>query len=183
MYPVWIPAVTWAVSSDFSVPTATSRSSPLSHISVKMYRSDKYGKSYLLLSVVRTRCVIFVWFQRRLRCFGKIFPKLCNIKFRENRFSGFEITCGEKEKTDTLMPTCAFLKAFVVTTPETATFPELRGGLISLWLYKENNKLRDWKNIFTLHIPPWAPHTYDFVVLTSLTHPRKILLVVLQIGK
>jgi hypothetical protein len=28
-----------------------------------------------------------------------------------------------------------------------------------------------------------APHAYDFVVLTSLTHPRKILLVVLQIGK
>jgi hypothetical protein len=26
-------------------------------------------------------------------------------------------------------------------------------------------------------------HTYDFVVLTSLNHPRKILLVVLQIGK
>jgi hypothetical protein len=56
-------------------------------------------------------------------------------------------------------------------------------GLISLLLYKENNKLRDWKNVFTLHIPPWAPHTYGFVVLTSLTHPRKILLVVLQIGK
>jgi hypothetical protein len=33
-----------------------------------------------------------------------------------------------------------------------------------------------------LHIPR-APHTYDFVVLTSLTHPRKkILLLVLQIG-
>jgi hypothetical protein len=31
-----------------------------------------------------------------------------------------------------------------------------------------------------LHIPPWAPHTYDFVVLA---HPRKILLLVLQIGK
>jgi hypothetical protein len=30
---------------------------------------------------------------------------------------------------------------------------------------------------------PRAPHTYDFVVLTSLTHPRKILLVVLEIGK
>jgi hypothetical protein len=57
------------------------------------------------------------------------------------------------------------------------------GGVISLWLYKENNKLRDWKNVFTLHIPPWAPHTYDFVVLTSSTHPRKILLVVLQIGR
>jgi hypothetical protein len=24
-------------------------------------------------------------------------------------------------------------------------------GLISLWLYKENNKLRDLKNVFTLH--------------------------------
>jgi hypothetical protein len=30
---------------------------------------------------------------------------------------------------------------------------------------------------------PWAPHTYDFVVLTSLTHPRRILLVALKIGK
>jgi hypothetical protein len=39
------------------------------------------------------------------------------------------------------------------------------------------------KNVFTLHIPPWAPHTYDFVVITSLTHPRKILFVVLQITR
>jgi hypothetical protein len=62
---------------------------------------------------------------------------------------------------------------------------EYEGGarLISLWLYKENNKQRDRKNIFTVQIPPWAPHTYDFVVLTSLTHPRQILLVALQIGK
>jgi hypothetical protein len=56
-------------------------------------------------------------------------------------------------------------------------------GLISLWFYKENNKLQAWKNVFTLHIPPWAPHTYEFIVLTSLTHPRKILFAVLQIGK
>jgi hypothetical protein len=28
---------------------------------------------------------------------------------------------------------------------------------------------------FTLHIPSWAPLIYDFVVLTSLTHPRKII--------
>jgi hypothetical protein len=41
------------------------------------------------------------------------------------------------------------------------------GRLISLWLYKENNKLRDWKNVFTLYIVPGTPHTYDFVVLTS----------------
>jgi hypothetical protein len=34
-----------------------------------------------------------------------------------------------------------------------------------------------------LHSPSSAPHTYDFLVLTSLTHPRKIILVVLQIGK
>jgi hypothetical protein len=38
------------------------------------------------------------------------------------------------------------------------------------------------KCIYSTH-PPWSPHTYDFVVLTSLTHPRKILLLVLQIGK
>jgi hypothetical protein len=30
---------------------------------------------------------------------------------------------------------------------------------------------------------PWAPHTNDLVLLTSLTHPRKISLVVLLIGK
>jgi hypothetical protein len=46
--------------------------------------------------------------------------------------------------------------------------------LISLWHYKENNKLQDLKNIFALYIPSWAPHTNDFVVLTSLTHSRKI---------
>jgi hypothetical protein len=27
------------------------------------------------------------------------------------------------------------------------------------WFYKENNKLRDWKKIFTLHIPPLDLHT------------------------
>jgi hypothetical protein len=31
-----------------------------------------------------------------------------------------------------------------------------------------------------LHIPSWAPHTYGFIVLISLTHPRQIILVVLQ---
>jgi hypothetical protein len=53
-------------------------------------------------------------------------------------------------------------------------------GLISPWLYKENNKLGDWRNVFSVRIPPWAPQTYDFVVLTSLTLARKILLVVLR---
>jgi hypothetical protein len=59
------------------------------------------------------------------------------------------------------------------------------GALISLWLYKENNKLRDWKKkLFTLHIPSLrSTHTYDFVVLTSFTLPIEILLFMLQIGK
>jgi hypothetical protein len=40
------------------------------------------------------------------------------------------------------------------------------------------------KNVFTLTYSPLNyTHTHDFVVLTSLTHPRKILLVVLRIGK
>jgi hypothetical protein len=68
----------------------------------------------------------------------------------------------------------------LTTSNDTSTY--IRGGLISLWLYEED-KLRNWKNVFTLHIPRWAPHTCDFVVLISLTHPWKILLVVLQIGK
>jgi hypothetical protein len=52
------------------------------------------------------------------------------------------------------------------------------GGFI-----KKTTSYRIEKNVFTLHIPPLAPHAYDFIVITSLTHPRKILLVVLQIGK
>jgi hypothetical protein len=56
------------------------------------------------------------------------------------------------------------------------------GGLKSLRLYKEN-KLWGWKKCTYSTYSPWVPHTYDFVVLTCLTYPRKILLVVLQIGK
>jgi hypothetical protein len=33
------------------------------------------------------------------------------------------------------------------------------------------------------NIPSWSPQTYDFVDLTSLTRPRKILLVMLEVGK
>jgi hypothetical protein len=33
-----------------------------------------------------------------------------------------------------------------------------------------------------LHIPPCAPHALMTSFVTSLTHPRKILLLVLQIG-
>jgi hypothetical protein len=38
------------------------------------------------------------------------------------------------------------------------------------------------KCIYSKYSPMSSTH-FDFVVLTSLTHPRKILLVVLQIGK
>jgi hypothetical protein len=54
--------------------------------------------------------------------------------------------------------------------PFKAQWALYNGALISLWLYNENKKLQDWKNVFTYS--PWAPHTYDFVVLTSLTHHR-----------
>jgi hypothetical protein len=37
--------------------------------------------------------------------------------------------------------------------------------------------------MYLLYIFPLSTHTYDFVVLTFLTHPRKILLVVQQIGQ
>jgi hypothetical protein len=68
----------------------------------------------------------------------------------------------------------------LVPAQNTRNFSSITMERISFWLYKEN-KLRDWKNIFTLHIAPsWASHTNDFVVLTSLTHPRKTLLVVLE---
>jgi hypothetical protein len=40
------------------------------------------------------------------------------------------------------------------------------------------------EEMYLLYIFPLSStHTYDFVVLTYLTHPRKILLFVLQIGK
>jgi hypothetical protein len=38
------------------------------------------------------------------------------------------------------------------------------GELISLWLYKENNKLRDWEKMYLLYIFPPELHT----LLTSL---------------
>jgi hypothetical protein len=37
------------------------------------------------------------------------------------------------------------------------------------------------EKIYLLYMFPLAPHTYGFVVLTSLTQLRKIILVVLQI--
>jgi hypothetical protein len=60
--------------------------------------------------------------------------------------------------------------------------PNIRVGLISLWLYKENNKLRDWKNVFTLHTPLSCTHLW--LRCCNFFNPsKKILLVVLQIGK
>jgi hypothetical protein len=45
--------------------------------------------------------------------------------------------------------------------------------------YDKNNKLRDLKKIiYSTYSPLSYTQTYDFVVLTSLTHPRKIVLVI-----
>jgi hypothetical protein len=57
------------------------------------------------------------------------------------------------------------------------------GGLISLWLYKENYKLRHWKNLFTLYIHPLSS-THLWLRCSNFFNPsKKILLVVLQRGK
>jgi hypothetical protein len=53
--------------------------------------------------------------------------------------------------------------------------------LISLWLYKATRMKKYISSTYSPP-PPRAPHTYGFVVITSITHPRKIILVVLQIG-
>jgi hypothetical protein len=44
-------------------------------------------------------------------------------------------------------------------------------GLISLWLYKEN-KLRNCKNVFTLHIPPEL-HTHLWLHCSNFFNPSK----------
>jgi hypothetical protein len=52
------------------------------------------------------------------------------------------------------------------------------------WGFIKKQAIKLKKNVFTLDIPPLSStHTYDFVVLTSLTHPRKIILVMMQIEK
>jgi hypothetical protein len=58
------------------------------------------------------------------------------------------------------------------------------GGLISLCFLKKTTSYGIEK-MYLLYIFPLELHTliYDFVVLTSLTNPRKILFVVLQTGK
>jgi hypothetical protein len=43
--------------------------------------------------------------------------------------------------------------------------------VISLWLYKENNKLRDWKNVFTLHISPSSTHLW--LRCSNIVNPSK----------
>jgi hypothetical protein len=45
-------------------------------------------------------------------------------------------------------------------------------GLISLWLYEANNKLRDWKNVFTLHVPPMTS-THLWLRCSNFFNPSK----------
>jgi hypothetical protein len=56
-------------------------------------------------------------------------------------------------------------------------------GADKSWTLWRKQQATELKKCTYFTYSPWAPHTYDFVVLTSLTYPRKILLVVLQIGK
>jgi hypothetical protein len=52
------------------------------------------------------------------------------------------------------------------------TRAEVQAGLISLWLYNENNKLWDWKNVFTLHIPPLSS-THLWLHCSNFFNPSK----------
>jgi hypothetical protein len=51
---------------------------------------------------------------------------------------------------------CARLVCHRLVTSPTQ---QIQGGLVSLWLYKGNDKLRDWKNIFT-HSPLSSSHLW-----------------------
>jgi hypothetical protein len=55
-------------------------------------------------------------------------------------------------------------------------------GLISLWIYKENT-LQDWKICFYFTYSPLSSTHLQFCCSNFFIPPRKILLVVLQIGK
>jgi hypothetical protein len=48
----------------------------------------------------------------------------------------------------------------------------VRGGLISLWLYKETNKLRDWKKMYLLYIFPLSS-TQLWLLCSNFFNPSK----------
>jgi hypothetical protein len=72
---------------------------------------------------------------------------------------------------------CSFRST--ATTASILTLLVLYEGLISIWLYKKTSYGIEKKYICCTYSPS-APHSYDFVVLTSLTYPRKLFVVVLQ---
>jgi hypothetical protein len=59
---------------------------------------------------------------------------------------------------------------------------DMRRADKSLALHRKQQVTGLKKCIYSTYSPLSSTH-YDFVVVTSLTHPRNILLVVLQIGK
>jgi hypothetical protein len=58
-----------------------------------------------------------------------------------------------------------------LTSPRPARSPSLQRGLISLWLYKENNKLRDWK-MYLLYIFPMSS-THLWLRCSNFFNPSK----------
>jgi hypothetical protein len=49
---------------------------------------------------------------------------------------------------------CLFIMIYFMALIGNIIYRNMRVRPISLWLYKENNRLRDWKNVFALHISP-----------------------------
>jgi hypothetical protein len=79
----------------------------------------------------------------------------------------------------TVSPTSTegFIQYFVQTLYRLRPLQLRKRGLISLWLYKKTSYGIEEKCIY---IFPPELQIPDFVVPISLTHPRKIILVVLQ---
>jgi hypothetical protein len=53
---------------------------------------------------------------------------------------------------------------------ENIILKSVRRGLINLWLYKETNKLWDWKNVVTLHISPLSS-THLWLLCSNFFNP------------
>jgi hypothetical protein len=138
-----------------------------------------FSKVPLIISVIRCTCSVVEcfcrnpnWWSRRIRFSSSIGRNLLSIAFLN-----ILLIIGSKLISLYELASSSSFPGFGIFVIS----PKDMRGLINLWLYKENNKLQDWKNVFTYS--SWASHTYDFVVLNSLTHPKKILLVVLHVRK
>jgi hypothetical protein len=112
---------------------------------VKIYR--RFGGAYCLHLQVRKTSQAM-----RSACLFTRFGLLFDLKMNTVHSCETSVNIYQtilRHKLEDVQPWLLML----VPAQNTRTFSSITRGLISLWLYKENNKLRDRKNVFTLHIP------------------------------